>query len=245
MNSFNFAAKGIERGDRAAGRDLRVRRRGRAGDAPLRPRQRGGAAAALEGGGAGLPLLPGARPRARSSRPRAGRAAARRSCRSRPGRGSAGSRPRSASTLAEGLVTSGRDDLYARIPRRPARGRERRHERARRDRRRPGGRERGGAREAGRARATRSRARRSPRRSPQARRRASRRSATSPRPRRRRVRARPGDRPDPGRTRAQVAAYRGGKEGLLGFFVGQVMKETGGKANPKVVNERLREKLNA
>jgi aspartyl-tRNA(Asn)/glutamyl-tRNA(Gln) amidotransferase subunit B len=43
----------------------------------------------------------------------------------------------------------------------------------------------------------------------------------------------------------QVEAYRGGKEGLLGFFVGQVMKETGGKANPKVVNERLREKLNA
>jgi len=43
----------------------------------------------------------------------------------------------------------------------------------------------------------------------------------------------------------QVAAYRGGKEGLLGFFVGQVMKETGGKANPQVVNERLREKLNA
>jgi aspartyl-tRNA(Asn)/glutamyl-tRNA(Gln) amidotransferase subunit B len=43
----------------------------------------------------------------------------------------------------------------------------------------------------------------------------------------------------------QVEAYRGGKEGLLGFFVGQVMKETGGKANPKVVNERLREKLRA
>jgi aspartyl-tRNA(Asn)/glutamyl-tRNA(Gln) amidotransferase subunit B len=42
---------------------------------------------------------------------------------------------------------------------------------------------------------------------------------------------------------SQVADYRGGKEGLLGFFVGQVMKETGGKANPKVVNERLREKL--
>ncbi len=42
---------------------------------------------------------------------------------------------------------------------------------------------------------------------------------------------------------AQVAAYRGGKEGLIGFFVGQVMKETQGKANPKVVNERLREKL--
>ena len=44
---------------------------------------------------------------------------------------------------------------------------------------------------------------------------------------------------------AQVAAYRGGKEGLLGFFVGQVMKETGGKASPQVVNERLREKLQA
>jgi Asp-tRNA(Asn)/Glu-tRNA(Gln) amidotransferase B subunit len=43
----------------------------------------------------------------------------------------------------------------------------------------------------------------------------------------------------------QVEAYRGGKEGLLGFFVGQVMKETGGKANPKVVNELLREKLSA
>jgi aspartyl-tRNA(Asn)/glutamyl-tRNA(Gln) amidotransferase subunit B len=43
----------------------------------------------------------------------------------------------------------------------------------------------------------------------------------------------------------QVAAYRGGKEGLLGFFVGQVMKETQGKADPRVVNERLREKLSA
>jgi aspartyl-tRNA(Asn)/glutamyl-tRNA(Gln) amidotransferase subunit B len=41
----------------------------------------------------------------------------------------------------------------------------------------------------------------------------------------------------------QVAAYRGGKEGLLGFFVGQVMRETQGKANPKVVNERLLENL--
>jgi aspartyl-tRNA(Asn)/glutamyl-tRNA(Gln) amidotransferase subunit B len=43
----------------------------------------------------------------------------------------------------------------------------------------------------------------------------------------------------------QVEAYRGGKEGLLGFFVGQVMKETQGKADPRVVNERLREKLSA
>ena len=43
----------------------------------------------------------------------------------------------------------------------------------------------------------------------------------------------------------QVEQYRGGKDGLLGFFVGQVMKETGGKANPKVVNDLLREKLKA
>jgi aspartyl-tRNA(Asn)/glutamyl-tRNA(Gln) amidotransferase subunit B len=43
----------------------------------------------------------------------------------------------------------------------------------------------------------------------------------------------------------QVAAYRAGKEGLLGFFVGQVMKETEGKADPRVVNERVREKLKA
>ena len=41
----------------------------------------------------------------------------------------------------------------------------------------------------------------------------------------------------------QVEAYRAGKKGLLGFFVGLVMRETGGKANPKVVNERLLEKL--
>jgi aspartyl-tRNA(Asn)/glutamyl-tRNA(Gln) amidotransferase subunit B len=42
-----------------------------------------------------------------------------------------------------------------------------------------------------------------------------------------------------------VESYRAGKEGLLGFFVGQVMKETGGRANPKLVNELLRAKLKA
>ena len=41
----------------------------------------------------------------------------------------------------------------------------------------------------------------------------------------------------------QVAGYRSGKEALLGFFVGQVIKASKGKANPKVVNERLRAKL--
>jgi aspartyl-tRNA(Asn)/glutamyl-tRNA(Gln) amidotransferase subunit B len=42
---------------------------------------------------------------------------------------------------------------------------------------------------------------------------------------------------------AQADQYRSGKRGLLGFFVGQVMKETGGSADPRVVNERVREKL--
>jgi aspartyl-tRNA(Asn)/glutamyl-tRNA(Gln) amidotransferase subunit B len=43
----------------------------------------------------------------------------------------------------------------------------------------------------------------------------------------------------------QVEDYRGGKEGLLGFFVGQVMKQTEGRANPQLVNELLRQKLKA
>jgi aspartyl-tRNA(Asn)/glutamyl-tRNA(Gln) amidotransferase subunit B len=41
----------------------------------------------------------------------------------------------------------------------------------------------------------------------------------------------------------QVEQYRGGKHGLLGFFVGRVMKETGGTADPRVVNERVRSLL--
>lgn len=43
----------------------------------------------------------------------------------------------------------------------------------------------------------------------------------------------------------QLASYRAGKEALFGFFVGQTMKASNGKANPKVVNERLKQKLNA
>jgi aspartyl-tRNA(Asn)/glutamyl-tRNA(Gln) amidotransferase subunit B len=42
---------------------------------------------------------------------------------------------------------------------------------------------------------------------------------------------------------AQVAAYRGGKAAAFGWFVGQVMKATGGKASPAVVNRLLREQL--
>ncbi|HST37273.1 MAG TPA: Asp-tRNA(Asn)/Glu-tRNA(Gln) amidotransferase subunit GatB [Allosphingosinicella sp.] len=41
----------------------------------------------------------------------------------------------------------------------------------------------------------------------------------------------------------KVAEYKGGKEALFGFFVGQVMKAMQGKANPQVVNELLRKAL--
>jgi aspartyl-tRNA(Asn)/glutamyl-tRNA(Gln) amidotransferase subunit B len=41
----------------------------------------------------------------------------------------------------------------------------------------------------------------------------------------------------------QVESYRGGKTGVLGFLVGQVMKATRGQANPVMVNELLRKKL--
>ncbi len=41
----------------------------------------------------------------------------------------------------------------------------------------------------------------------------------------------------------KVEAYRAGKSGLLGFFVGQVMRQTKGQANPQVVNRVLRDKL--
>jgi aspartyl-tRNA(Asn)/glutamyl-tRNA(Gln) amidotransferase subunit B len=41
----------------------------------------------------------------------------------------------------------------------------------------------------------------------------------------------------------QVAAYRGGKKATIGWFVGQVMKKTEGRANPKVVNALLRKVL--
>jgi len=41
----------------------------------------------------------------------------------------------------------------------------------------------------------------------------------------------------------KVEEYRGGKDKLFGFFVGQVMKATQGKANPALVNQALKEKL--
>ncbi|HKJ70166.1 MAG TPA: hypothetical protein VKA55_00235, partial [Gammaproteobacteria bacterium] len=43
----------------------------------------------------------------------------------------------------------------------------------------------------------------------------------------------------------QVQQYLDGKDKVLGFFVGQVMKKTGGKANPQQVNQIVKEKLDA
>ena len=43
----------------------------------------------------------------------------------------------------------------------------------------------------------------------------------------------------------QVEAYKSGKDKLFGFFVGQVMKETQGKANPKSINEILKRLLSS
>ena len=42
---------------------------------------------------------------------------------------------------------------------------------------------------------------------------------------------------------AEAEALRGGKTKLMGFFVGQVMQATRGKANPQLVNQLVREKL--
>jgi aspartyl-tRNA(Asn)/glutamyl-tRNA(Gln) amidotransferase subunit B len=44
---------------------------------------------------------------------------------------------------------------------------------------------------------------------------------------------------------AQVEQYRGGKEKLFGFFVGQAMKATQGKANPQLINDLLKRMLAA
>ncbi len=41
----------------------------------------------------------------------------------------------------------------------------------------------------------------------------------------------------------EVADYKAGKTKVIGFFVGRIMKETKGKANPEIVNRILKEKL--
>ncbi len=43
----------------------------------------------------------------------------------------------------------------------------------------------------------------------------------------------------------KVAGYLGGKEGLLGFFIGQVMRRSGGKANPKMARDAILDRLKA
>ncbi len=43
----------------------------------------------------------------------------------------------------------------------------------------------------------------------------------------------------------KVAEYRSGKEKLFGFFIGQIMKATGGKANPAMLNDLLKKKLSS
>ena len=109
-----------------------------------------------------------------------------------------------------------------------------------------GSRRRGGAGAARRGTGADSRGRRSPRRSPRSASGGSRPIRTS---RRRPSRTRRALEPivdavlaaNP----AQVEQYRGGKDGLLGFFVGQVMKETKGQADPRRVNELVRAKLTA
>ena len=76
MNSFNYIAPRDRGRGRAADRDLGVGRRGAAGDVRLRRRLGHADAAALEGGGRRLPLLPRARSRAGRAAGRDGRAAA-------------------------------------------------------------------------------------------------------------------------------------------------------------------------
>ncbi len=43
----------------------------------------------------------------------------------------------------------------------------------------------------------------------------------------------------------KVAEYKGGKDKLIGWFVGQVMKASQGKANPQMANEALKKKLDS
>lgn len=42
---------------------------------------------------------------------------------------------------------------------------------------------------------------------------------------------------------AKADEYRAGKTGLLGFFVGQVMRQSGGNANPALVSQLVQERL--
>ncbi len=150
LNSFAFAARAIEREVERQIGIYEAGRRGRAGDAALRPGQGVRAAAALEGGGAGLPLLPRARPRPDRAAGRAGRARPQRAARASGRPDPPSRRASSTHATAADLVTSGRDSLYERVPGDRAGGRERADEPVRGLGRRPGSGRRGRARQADR-----------------------------------------------------------------------------------------------
>ena len=230
MNSFTFIGRAIEAAFRAAGRGARGRGGARAVDVRLRPRHRPAHRAPLEGGGGRLPLLPRARPRPGRAAGGARRAAARRRSPSGPATGSGGSTAELGFAAADELVTTGNE---AKAEALAARGRRLEDGRGHRDepRRLP-------------ARERRRRSRRSCRRTSRARR-STRRSRRRPTARSRRTtylaRRRVGDEsalapvidavlaanPE------QVETYRGGKEGVLGFLVGQVMKRDAGQGRPE------------
>ena len=247
MNSFNFIARGIEA---EVERQIGVWESGgevRAADLRLRRRDGHAHRAALEGGGRRLPLLPGAGPRAGRACDRARGGAACRASRVTggshpPHRARTRSRARHRARHWWSRPSLGRDGCRGRRRRRLG---ERDREQPRRRRCRSSG-------------CTRRASSRSSSTARDAIPRAAFDEAISklgepgfsaesvPRAgggvRHRRARLRSSTailEENPG----QVAAYRGGKEGLLGFFVGQVMKETQGKANPRVVSELVREKL--
>ena len=118
MNSFKFVADGIAA---EVARQIEVYESG--GEVEQEtlhfdPGHGSHLAAPLEGGGGRLPLLPRARPRPGRAAGRARRADARRDRRAPGERASGGSRRELDLELAIGLVTSGRDGLYERVPRR-------------------------------------------------------------------------------------------------------------------------------
>ena len=242
MNSFNFAAKGIER---EIARQIRIYEEGGVVEQEtlhFDPDARGVAAAALEGGGAGLPLLPRARPRPGAPAGGARRPAA------RGDRRAAGRTDRP--DRRDALVLRRRRARHRRP--RPAVGGGRRcgrrpegsGERAREPVRRGGVDPAPSTRASSRSSSPRARRSRGPRSTRRSRRRGSAGFTADPYLEQKVV----ADTAelDPIIERvidanpAQAEQYRGGKQGLLGFFVGQVMKETGGGADPRVVNERVR-----
>ena len=243
MNSFNFAAKGIEREIARQIRRLRGGRHDRAGDASLRPGSRGLASDALEGGGAGLSLLPRAGSRSGSSAGRA-RCAAAREIGELPGARIRGSQTRCRSTTRTCLsraVSTGCGPTSSAAGADP----KRRRTSSRTSSWRPAS-----TRPAWTGSSSRSSCRR----------------VVIPRaafdealakvgePR---LQGRPVPRAEGRRRRGELdpvidriiaanagqAEHTGGKHGLLGYFVGQVMKEMGGKADARVVNDRVRAKL--